>query len=314
MLLEQYTGNIWTVVWAPVTNASSTEGNVILTCLPVVGRNTYRVHATGDYTLLDANRSVAQATVRVGRVDVNVFSTHLDYYSTSYRSTQEQQLMSWALNFGGPRLVDGDFNSRWGEYRITNMMTEYTDTWQDYTGSNQNGYTVNNSVRFDYIFRSMDGGWRVTPITRGSRSHRCRTTIPSWRTTGFSRRHRTTLSLHNSLVLNPFDLLTRTYAAFNSRDIDRALEALHPDVEWPNGMSGGYEHGRDAVRAYWTKQWTQIDPRVDPVAMDTDEQGRIVVHVHQVVRDLAGTVIADRMVRHIYTVVDGLVTHMEIAP
>jgi len=114
-------------------------------------------------------------------------------------------------------------------------------------------------------------------------------------------------------VLDPLDLLTRTYAAFNSRDIDRALEALHPDVEWPNGMSGGYEHGRDAVRAYWTNQWTQIDPRVDPVAMDTDEHGRIVVHVHQVVRDLAGTVIADRVVRHIYTVVDGLVTHMEIA-
>jgi endonuclease/exonuclease/phosphatase (EEP) superfamily protein YafD len=110
-----------------------------------------------------ANRSVAQATVRVGSVDVNVFSTHLDYYSTSYRTTQEQQMMSWALNFGGPRLVAGDFNSWWGEYWITNMMTQYTDSWQDYTGSNQNGYTVNNAVRFDYIFRSMDGGWRATP-------------------------------------------------------------------------------------------------------------------------------------------------------
>lgn len=162
-LLEQYTGNPWTVVWAPVTNASSTEGNVILTRLPVVAQNTYQLHATSDYSLLYANRSVAQATVRVGGVDVNVFSTHLDYYSTSYRTTQEQQLMSWALNFGGPRLVGGDFNSWWGEWWITNMQTQYTDTWQDYTGSNQNGYTVNNAVRFDYIFRSMDGGWRATP-------------------------------------------------------------------------------------------------------------------------------------------------------
>jgi endonuclease/exonuclease/phosphatase family metal-dependent hydrolase len=162
-LLEQYTGNSWTVVWAPVTNSAGTEGNVILTRLPVSSQNTYQLHATGDYTQLYSNRSVAQATVRVGSVDVNVFSTHLDYYSTSYRTTQEQQLMSWALNFGGPRLVSGDFNSWWGEYWITNMQTQYTDTWQDYTGSNQNGYTVNNAVRFDYIFRSMDGGWRATP-------------------------------------------------------------------------------------------------------------------------------------------------------
>ena len=113
--------------------------------------------------------------------------------------------------------------------------------------------------------------------------------------------------------MHPRELLTRTYAAFNARDIERALDALHPDVAWPNGMSGGYMHGRDAVRAYWTHQWTQIDPHVEPVAMDTDEHGRIVVRVHQVVRDLAGTVLADRVVRHIYTVADGLVTHMEIA-
>ncbi|MGE0448694.1 MAG: carbohydrate-binding protein [Vicinamibacterales bacterium] len=162
-LLEQYTGQAWTVVWAPVTNGGSTEGNVLLTRLPVVAQNTYQMHATSDWTQLYSNRSAAQATVRVGSVNVNVFATHLDYYNTTHRSIQLQQLMSWTLNFGGPRLVGGDFNSWWGEYWITTMMTQYTDTWQDYTGSNQNGYTVNNAVRFDYLFRSMDGGWRATP-------------------------------------------------------------------------------------------------------------------------------------------------------
>jgi endonuclease/exonuclease/phosphatase family metal-dependent hydrolase len=163
-LLEQLTGQSWTLVWAPVINSSSTEGNVILTRLPVVSQATYQMHATSNWSEMYANRSAAQASVRVGSVDVNVFSTHLDYYNTSYRSTQLHQLMSWALNFGGPRLVSGDFNSWWGEYWITTMMSQYTDTWQDYTGSNQDGYTVNNAVRFDYIFRSMDGGWRSTPI------------------------------------------------------------------------------------------------------------------------------------------------------
>jgi endonuclease/exonuclease/phosphatase family metal-dependent hydrolase len=164
-LLEQYTGNAWTVVWAPVIDSAGTEGNIILTRLPVKSQSTFQMHATSNHSEMYANRSAAQATVRVGNVDVNVFSTHLDYYNTTHRSIQEQQLMSWAQNFGGPRLIGGDFNSWWGEYWITNMMTQYTDTWQDYTGSNQNGYTVNNAVRFDYIFRSKDNGWRATPTS-----------------------------------------------------------------------------------------------------------------------------------------------------
>jgi len=71
--------------------------------------------------------------------------------------------MTWARSFGSPRLVGGDFNSWWGEYWITKMETEYTDTWQDYTGSDQNGYTVGN-VRFDYIFRSRQNASRMTPV------------------------------------------------------------------------------------------------------------------------------------------------------
>jgi exonuclease III len=44
------------------------------------------------------------------------------------------------------------------------MMSEYYDTWQDVTGSNQNGYTINNAVRFDYLFRSKIGSDKITPI------------------------------------------------------------------------------------------------------------------------------------------------------
>jgi len=163
-LLQQMTGQSWTLVWAPVVNTSGgTEGNVILTRLPVSGSSTFQMHASGDYSELLANRSAARALVRVGGVDVNVFATHLDYSNTSYRSTQLSQLMAWLPNFGGPRLVGGDFNSWWGEWWITTMQSQYSDSWQDVTGSNQNGYTVNNAVRFDYIFRSYDGSGRATP-------------------------------------------------------------------------------------------------------------------------------------------------------
>jgi len=108
------------------------------------------------------------------------------------------------------------------------------------------------------------------------------------------------------------ELLTAAYDAFNARDIDRALAAMHLDIEWPNGMEGGYVHGREAVRAYWTRQWTLIDPRVEPRRFTTEAEGRIVVDVHQVVRDRGGAVVTDQMVQHVYLIDSGLIRRMEI--
>jgi endonuclease/exonuclease/phosphatase family metal-dependent hydrolase len=163
-LLQNATGQTWTLVWAPVTNAAGTEGNVVLTRLPVSSSSTYQMHATSDYSAFLSNRSVARATVSVGGVSFNVFATHLDYANTSWRTTQLSQLMSWLRNFAGPRVVGGDFNSWWGEYWITTMMTEYYDTLYDVTRSKDGGYTVNNAVRFDYIFRSHLNASRLTPV------------------------------------------------------------------------------------------------------------------------------------------------------
>lgn len=107
-------------------------------------------------------------------------------------------------------------------------------------------------------------------------------------------------------------VLSRTYEAFNARDIDSALAAMHPDVEWPNGMEGGTVHGHIGVREYWTRQWAMIDPRVEPKSFDLDKGGRVVVGVHQVVRDLAGKTLLDRMVEHVYSIEDDLIRNMEI--
>jgi hypothetical protein len=65
------------------------------------------------------------------------------------------------------------------------------------------------------------------------------------------------------------DLIRRCYAAFNVRDLDAALDGVHADVD----------------------------------------QGRIVVDVHQVVRDLDGGVIADQ---HVYTTSAGLISRMDV--
>lgn len=108
------------------------------------------------------------------------------------------------------------------------------------------------------------------------------------------------------------ELLTEMYTAFNARNIDTVLAAMHPEVDWPNGWEGGYIQGREAVQDYWTRQWAAINPTVEPVGFSTDAEGRMVVNVHQVVRDLQGNVIADGMVDHVYQIEDGLVRSMEI--
>jgi ketosteroid isomerase-like protein len=107
-------------------------------------------------------------------------------------------------------------------------------------------------------------------------------------------------------------LLETAYGAFNARDMAAALAMMHPDVVWPNGMEGGYVHGHEEVRRYWTRQRTLIDPHVEPKCFACDDTGRTVVEVKQVVRDLAGVTLIDTVVFHAYLIENGLIRTMEI--
>ena len=107
-------------------------------------------------------------------------------------------------------------------------------------------------------------------------------------------------------------LLRDVYAAFNARDVGAVLDVLHPDVDWPNAFEGGRVVGRDGVRDYWRRQFEQIDPRVEPLRITDGGDGRVDVAVHQLVRALDGTVLADREVTHVYSFRDGLVARMDV--
>lgn len=109
------------------------------------------------------------------------------------------------------------------------------------------------------------------------------------------------------------ELLRAAYAAFNSRDISAALVLMTPDVEWPRAFKGGFVRGPEEVRAYWTEQWSEIDPNVEPVGFQKEEDGRILVDVRQVVKDLAGNVLADEVVHHRFTIEGGLIRQMDVA-
>ena len=101
------------------------------------------------------------------------------------------------------------------------------------------------------------------------------------------------------------------YDSFNRRDIEATIAAMAPDVKWANGFEGGFEHGRDAVRDYWKRQFEQVDPRVTPLRIESDGD-RTTVKVHQLVKDLDGRVIGDSEVTHIFRRKNGLIESFEI--
>lgn len=107
-------------------------------------------------------------------------------------------------------------------------------------------------------------------------------------------------------------ILRQLYQDFNARHIDAVLAHMHTDVAWPNGWEGGYVTGHDAVRAYWLRQWQQINPTVEPISFETRLDGQIAINVHQVVKDLDGQVLSDGQVNHVYTFEDGKVRIMII--
>jgi len=107
-------------------------------------------------------------------------------------------------------------------------------------------------------------------------------------------------------------LLYKLYEAFNTRDVERVIAMMHPLVKWANGQHGGYVHGREGVREYWKAQFQLIDPRLDPLDLEMDDQGRAVFTVQQTVRDLTGQLLLEKTVKHIFSFEGGLIRTFDI--
>ena len=106
--------------------------------------------------------------------------------------------------------------------------------------------------------------------------------------------------------------LQNLYDAFNKGEIETIISVMHPDVEWANGVEGGFVYGRDAVREYWTNQYKVIQVQLETLKFETDENNRNVVTVHQIIKDLQGNLLADTTVQQIFTIEDGLISLYEI--
>ena len=111
---------------------------------------------------------------------------------------------------------------------------------------------------------------------------------------------------------NAQTLLAQAYSAFNRRDIDSALALMSENVSWPKASEGGRVVGKEEIRSYWTRQWKEFDPQVEPLQVIDHEGGIAEVRVHQLVKSLSGDVLSDSEVWHVYTIANGLIERMDL--
>jgi endonuclease/exonuclease/phosphatase family metal-dependent hydrolase len=149
-LLERKTGRAWYRKFINVYGGSWGYGNLVLSRFPLANSST---------RLLSYRRGVVQVGIVVNGRNVNLFSTHVDYYNSSYRTIQTKEARSWIGGFSAPRIVMGDFNTNPGTSDYKLMADYYIDAWAKgksmgvATSYNGTGATHGNS-RFDYVYYS----------------------------------------------------------------------------------------------------------------------------------------------------------------
>jgi len=113
-------------------------------------------------------------------------------------------------------------------------------------------------------------------------------------------------------MANTQTLIAQAYSAFNHRDIDSALALMSENVSWPKASEGGRVVGKEEIRAYWSRQWQEFDPHVEPLDVIDQEGGTTDVKVHQLVKSLGGDVLSDSEVWHVFTIANGLIERMDL--
>src|ERR1700683_4293700 len=113
-------------------------------------------------------------------------------------------------------------------------------------------------------------------------------------------------------MANTQTLIAEVYSHFNQRKIDGALSLMKESVSWPKASEGGRVVGKDEIRAYWSRQWKEFDPHVEPIEVIDRGAGKIDVRVHQLVKSLGGDVLSDSEVWHVYTIANDLIERMDL--
>ena len=109
---------------------------------------------------------------------------------------------------------------------------------------------------------------------------------------------------------NAIWLLRTGYRVFNAGDTEAAIALMCVDVDWPNLIDGGREHGHDAVRLYWSRLLSLMRPRYEVEDFRLGH-GRVWVYLHETIEDTRGP-IAHQHLWHVYMLRDGLIARMDV--
>ena len=152
-LLQSKTGQTWYTLDIQDYGDWNSGGirNAILSRLPLIATHREEFSVGKD-------RTVGVVTVNVNGRNINIFSTHLDPDSRGNRTKESAELVSYANNFSGDRILMGDFNDQPSQSPITKITGSYIDGWAAAASAhvakapkdNPNGYTRNS--RIDYVF------------------------------------------------------------------------------------------------------------------------------------------------------------------
>jgi endonuclease/exonuclease/phosphatase family metal-dependent hydrolase len=160
-LLEQKTGVAWYRQDVNVNGGRTGYGNVLLSRHRPVSSSS---------TLLSHTRGVAQMGIVVNGRVVNVFSTHVEYYTSWWRPIQIADALRWMNSFSEPRILMGDFNTTPGTSDYSLLANKIEDAWATAqrggtaTAFNGTGATKDN-VRFDYVFYSKVAALSLKSVT-----------------------------------------------------------------------------------------------------------------------------------------------------
>jgi endonuclease/exonuclease/phosphatase family metal-dependent hydrolase len=154
--LDEATGERWYSFH--VTAQADGTGNQILSRHPFVSTDVYRMRVNGEF-----RRAVAEATVDIGDLRLNVFSTHLDHASAAIRQAQVRELITFISRFPEPWIIAGDLNATPDTPEIRVLNDHLLDTWSEavdqqravaYPGNPAGPDTRTRGKRIDYILHS----------------------------------------------------------------------------------------------------------------------------------------------------------------
>jgi endonuclease/exonuclease/phosphatase family metal-dependent hydrolase len=167
--LEALTQREWSAVWAPGPRPTPSEGNLILTMLPVLSSSIFQYDsAPWDTSWQDTKRAAAQITVSVNTVPLNVVATHLPL-DTNHRRSHINAMLAWIADLPGPRLFGGDFNMVSGTAEYAIMSGAFADTWTALAATDQ-GFTMDKRNSAGGVPGRIDYWWQELSDTqvRGS--------------------------------------------------------------------------------------------------------------------------------------------------